>query len=128
MTPYSIDLRQKIVAALNLGVGSQRAVAELFGVSLSFVERLLQRQRMTGTLAPLPHGGGPPRCVDETDERLIRQCLEQQPDLTLDELREILAQQNGKSVSRATMGRAVQRLNLPRKKRRFTRRSVRQSG
>jgi transposase len=50
MTPYSIDLRQKIVAALARGVGSQRTVAELFGVSLSFVERLLQRQRTTGTL------------------------------------------------------------------------------
>jgi transposase len=128
MTPYSIDLRQKIIAALDRGVGSQRTVAELFGVSLSFVERLLQRQRATGTLAPRPHAGGPPRCLDETDERLIRQCLEQQPDLTLDELRQTLAQQNGKSVSRATLGRAVQRLNLPRKKRRFMRRSVRPTG
>jgi transposase len=95
------------------GVGSQRTVADLFGVSLAFVERLLQRQRTTGTLAPRAHAGGPPRCLDETDERLIRQCLEQQPDLTLDELRETLARQNGKSVSRATLGRVVQRLNLP---------------
>ncbi|BBA36944.1 transposase, ISSpo6 orf A [Methylocaldum marinum] len=100
MTPYSLDLRQKIIAALDRGVGSQRTVADLFGVSLAFVERLLQRQHTTGTLAPRPHAGGPPRCLDETDERLIRQCLEQQPDLTLDELRE-------------TLGRVVQRLNLP---------------
>jgi transposase len=128
MTPYSLDLRQKIIAALDRGVGSQRTVADLFGVSLSFVERLLQRQRTTGTLASRPHAGGPPRCLDEIDERLIRQCLEQHPDSTLDELREALAQQNGKSVSRATLGRVVQRLNLPRKKRLSTRRSVRRTG
>jgi transposase len=128
MTPYSLDLRQKIIAALERGVGSQRAVADLFGVSRSFVERLLQRQRTTGTLAPRLHAGGPPRCLDETDERLIRQCLEQQPDHTLDELREALAQQNGKPVSRATLGRMVQHLNLPRKKRLSTRPSALRPG
>jgi len=121
-------LRQKIIAALGRGVGSQRAVADLFGVSLSFVERLLQRQRTTGTLAPRPHAGGPARCLDEADERVIRQRLEQQPDSTLDELGESIAQQSGKSVSRATLGRTVQRLNLPRKKRPFTRPSVTRTG
>lgn len=128
MTPYSLDLRQKTIAALDRGVGSQRAVADLFGVSLSFVERLLQRQRTTGTLAPCPHAGGPPRCLDETDEQIIRQRLEQQPDSTLDELGEALAQQSGKSVSRATLGRTVQRLNLPRKKRLSTRPSAIRTG
>lgn len=126
--PYSLDLRQKIIAALERGVGSQRAVADLFGVSLSFVERLLQRQRTTGTLAPQPHAGGPPRCLDEADERMIRQCLEQQPDSTLEELGEALAQQRGQLVSRATLGRTVQRLNLPRKKRPSTRPSATRTG
>jgi transposase len=120
MIAYSLDLRQKIKAALDRGVGSQRAVAQLFGVSLSFVERLLQRQRAMGTLAPLPHAGGPPRRLDDADERVICQRLEQQPDSTLDELGEAVACQNGKRVSRATLGRTVQRLNLPRKKRRST--------
>lgn len=128
MIPYSLDLRQKICAALERGVGSQRVVAELFGVSLSFVERLLQRQRTTGTLAPRPHAGGPPRCLDEADERVIRQRLEQQPDSTLDELREVIAQQSGQSVSRATLGRTVQRLNLPRKKRPSTPPSATRTG
>lgn len=116
MTTYSLDLRRKIIAALERGVGSQRAVADLLGVSLSFVERLLQRRRATGSLAPLPHAGGPPRLLDDADERVIRQRLEQQADSTLDELVEAVAERSGKPVSRATLGRAVQRLNLPRKK------------
>ena len=120
LIPYSLDLRQKITAARDGGVGSQRAVADRFGDSLSFVERLLQRERATGTLAPLPHAGGPARCLDDADERLIREHLEQQPDRTLDELVEAVALQRGKRVSRAEFGRAVQRLNRPRKKRRST--------
>lgn len=128
MIPYSLDLRQKIKAALERGVGSQRAVAELFGVSLSFVERLLQRERATGSLAPLPHAGGPPRRLDDAADGVIRRCLEQRPDSTLDELAEAVAREGGKSVSRATLGRAVQRLGLPRKKRPSTPRSATPSG
>ncbi len=53
---YSIDLREKIVRAYDEQLGSQRAIAELFGVSRSFVEKLLARRRLTDEIAPLPHG------------------------------------------------------------------------
>lgn len=117
MAPYSLDLRQKIVAAHDRGVGSQRVIAELFGVSLSFVERLLRRRRRTGALAPRPHSGGPPRCLDGADEQALRARVEFQPDATLDELVAELAERTGKRASRPTLCRALQRLNLPRKKR-----------
>jgi transposase len=104
MIPYSLDLRQKIKAALDRGGCSQRAVADRFGVSLLSVERLLQRQRATATVAPRPHAGGPPRRLYDADERVIRQRLEQQPGRTLDELVEAVARQNGKRVRRATLG------------------------
>ena len=48
---YSTDLREKIVRAYDDGHRSQRAVAELFGVSRSFVEKLLRRRRPTGEVA-----------------------------------------------------------------------------
>jgi transposase len=38
MQAYSLDLREKILRACDQGLGSQRAIAALFGVSLSFVE------------------------------------------------------------------------------------------
>jgi transposase len=41
MTAYSIDLRRKIVSAYERRLGSQRAIADVFGVSLSFVEKVL---------------------------------------------------------------------------------------
>jgi transposase len=39
-------------------MGSQRAIAELFGVSVSFVEQLVRRYRTVGDIAPKPHAGG----------------------------------------------------------------------
>ena len=46
MKAYSTDLRQKIVHAYQRRLGSQRALADLFGVSASFVEKLWRRNRM----------------------------------------------------------------------------------
>jgi hypothetical protein len=40
MGTYSMDLRPKILRACERRLGSQRALADLFGVSLSFVEKL----------------------------------------------------------------------------------------
>ena len=42
MKAYSLDLRQKILRAYDQPLGSQRALAALFGVSQSFVEKLLR--------------------------------------------------------------------------------------
>ena len=118
MKPYSLDLRQKIVRAYDQKLGSQRALAALFGVSHAFLEQLLRRRRATGALAPRPHGGGrQPRC-DLAAQRLVRQLVHEQPDATLAELCAQLQQRRGLRVSVATMSRLLKRLGLPRKKRR----------
>ena len=58
MKAYSTDLRQKIIEAHQRGQATQRTIAELFGVSVSFVEKLLQRYRTTGTLVAKPMAAG----------------------------------------------------------------------
>jgi len=50
MRAYSMDLRQRIVAAVDAGL-PQSLAAERFGVSLRTVERYLARRRATGGLA-----------------------------------------------------------------------------
>src|SRR4051794_41890205 len=50
MRAYSMDLRQRIVAAVDAGL-TQSQAAERFGVSLRTVERYLARRRATGGLA-----------------------------------------------------------------------------
>jgi transposase len=113
---YSTDLREKIVRAYDEGLGSQRAIAELFGVSRSFVEKLLHRRRTTGEITALPHGGGRTALCQARELELVRRLIKQQPDATLDELCEVVEHKRRVRVSRPTMSRALRRLDLPRKK------------
>ena len=116
MKAYSTDLRQKIIAAWQRGQTTQRAIAELFGVSVSFVEKLLQRYRTTGTFAPKPHGGGQKRRLDTDADQRILAWIQAQPDLTLAELQSKTHQELGIHLSLATLCRNLKRLGLTRKK------------
>ena len=69
MAPYSIDLRERVAAAVDHREGSQREIARRFRVSLSFIVRLLQRRRQADTLAPKPHGGGPRPALSRRDQQ-----------------------------------------------------------
>jgi transposase len=116
MRPYSTDFRLKVVRAFERGEGSQRDLARLFGVSLSFVQALLQRYRHTGSVAPKPHGGGNPGKIGPY-LNVVEQLHHQQPDASLAERCEQLAAAAPVRVGRATMHRALTRLGLTRKKR-----------
>lgn len=113
---YSLDLREKILQAHGRGMGSQRAIAEFFGVSLSFVEKLLQRVRRTGSVAAKKQGNGPKPRLNEAAQEQVRHLVEQQPDMSLAELVEQMDCLAGIRVSQATVCRLLQRLGLPRKK------------
>jgi transposase len=120
MRAYSNDLRLRVIEAIQANVESQGEIAERYGVSQSFVEKLWQRFRTTGNYGAKAHAGGVKRALRE-DEALLRQLVQAQPDATLAELCERVAQQTGKPiVTTATMCVELQRLQLPRKKRRFT--------
>jgi transposase len=128
MAVYSLDLRQKILQAYERRLGSQRALAHVFGGSLAFVEKVLRQYHMTGTMAPKPHAGGPQPRVDEATHVLLRQLVRDKPDLTLDERCTRRSAETGVRVSVPTMCRALQRLGVPRTKSRSTCRSVTRSG
>ena len=121
MKSYSTDLRQKIVQAYTRRLGSQRALAEMFGVSISFVEKLLRRHRRTGDVAPKPHAGGQKRRLESAAETVMREAVRATPDITLEDLCARVADTPGIRVSVPTMCRALQRLGLPRKKSRSMR-------
>jgi transposase len=115
MTPYSQDLRDRIIAALEAGVDTREEIASTFDVSRSFVQKLWRRWQDTGSSAALPHAGGKTRVLAAHAGRL-RAEIEQQPDVTLAELCERVARDHGPTASPSMMCREVQRLNLPRKK------------
>src|SRR5919199_5399386 len=97
MRPYSQDLREKIIRALEAG-HTQEEVADRFCVSLSFVEKLWRRWRTTGSCAAQPHRGGRSRSL-QSSEAVIRREVSAQPDVTLSELCERAAAQGAPTVS-----------------------------
>ena len=112
MRSYSMDLRERVVAACDRSEATREQVAKRFCVSTAWVYRLLARRRDTGSIAPKPHGGGqPPAFQGESAERL-RKAVEDCPDATLEELR----QAAGVSCGTSAVFRALNRLGLPRKK------------
>jgi transposase len=112
MRPDSLDLRQRIAAAIDRHEGSIRGIARVFRVRTSFIVRLLQRRRATGSLAPEPHRGGPPPALGPADWDRLADLVRQDPDATLEQLR----QRGGFSWSLKTLGYALDQLGLTWKK------------
>ncbi len=79
--PYSLDLRERVVAAVAAG-GSCRSVASTFGVSVSSVVKWSQRFRATGSAAAKPMGGRRPYALAAHRDWLLRRLAET-PDVTL---------------------------------------------
>ena len=116
MKAYSLDLRQKIIDVYQNESISQRQLATRFGVAKSFVIKLLKQHRETGNIKPLPHGGGAKLKVNPQQLEILAQLIEEKNDATLEELCQMFQAKTKVIVSRATMGRMSQRLNLTVKK------------
>src|SRR5262245_62046805 len=112
MRPYSMDLRERVAAAVDDHVLSLRQIAGLFRVSISFVTRLLKRRRDTGALDPDPHRGGRRRVLDAAARCRLWGLVKDHSDDTLDELR----RRGGFTCSLTTIWRALRRHGLTRKK------------
>jgi transposase len=113
---YSVDLRRKVVHAREHGTASQATVAQFFGVSVSFVEKLLRLHRRTGSLEPDRKRAGRPAQIDAATCAQVQRWLEEQNDLTLAEVAERLQAQYGLCVSVSCIWRLMQRLHMRRKK------------
>src|SRR5436309_11743629 len=111
MGPYSMDLRRRVAEAVDNQEGSLRQLARRFGVSVTFITRLLGLRRQTGSLAPRPHQGGRHPALDKAGQQHLRQLLKEQPDLTLEELAQRL------DCGRMAIWRALRKLKITRKKR-----------
>ncbi len=116
MKAYSLDLRQKIIDVYEQEKISQRQLAKRFNVALSFIVKLLKKYRTTGSISPKPFNGGVKLKLNSENLLVLAELIEENNDATLEELCQILKEQSGISISRATMGRMTQRLKLTVKK------------
>jgi len=109
VSPYSKDLRLKIIRAYQTGGQSQRQIASRFSVSLTFVHKLIKQFRRTGELSPMPHGGGQKHKITPGMLSALMDELNANPAATLDHLRRFLGESFGVEVSNATIYRAITR-------------------
>lgn len=116
MKPYSLDLRQRVIAAYETGEVSQRQLAQQFSIALSTVQAWIQRKRRTGSIAPGTTGGSQSKLDAEAHAALTR-LIQTQPDATLAEWTDALEAETGVSIHPSTLWRQARRLDLTRKKR-----------
>jgi len=114
------------MAALAAGK-TQAAVAAQFQIHKSTLEKWWYRWRDTGSCAAWPLASGPKRTL-QAAERVIRDEVKKQPDLTLVELCERVEAAKGWVASPSMMCRELKILNLPRKKSRSTTANARRRG
>jgi transposase len=113
--PLSCDLRDRALAAVDAGI-SRRAAAERFGVSAASVIRWDQLRRLQGHARPKPQGGDKSSHRIEAHAEVILGAIKRQPDITLNELRVLLAE-GGVSVAISTLWRFFERHEITLKKR-----------
>jgi transposase len=90
MRAYSLDLRQKVVAAVERGGSTIEEVTATFGVGLTFVKKTLRQHRETGDLSPRPHGGGHAPRLSAKHLELLRSEVARRPGKTIPALRDHL--------------------------------------
>lgn len=110
MKSYSLDLRQRVLADCDAGLGT-KAAAQKYSVSPAWVRRLKQRRREGGSIDRRPPSPGRPVKL-APHERQVRDLVRDDPDATLNELRSRL----GVRVSVGALHAFLRRIGLPSKK------------
>ena len=118
MKALSVDLRERVVAAVVEKGWSQAQAAEGFALSQASVSRFMARHRAGKGLGALPGSGGPSRKLRLPEHvEALREHLENEPDMELAERQEHLQASEGICLSVTTLWRELRALGWTRKKR-----------
>jgi transposase len=113
--PYSLDLRERVVAALESGLSTRQAAAR-FSVSIAAVGEWGRLKRSQGDVRPAKQGK-PKGSVLDAHREFILGVLKQKPDTTLEELAARLAAERDVRVVWTTVWKFLDRHDQTHKKR-----------
>ena len=115
--PYSMDLRQRILAYVEAG-HSCRAAARVYGISASTAVRLAVAQWEPGDVSPMPQGRAPGTAGKLGPHKaFLLEIVRAEPDITLKELAGALAEAHEVRVQLSSLHRALRRAGYSYKKR-----------
>ncbi len=113
---YSMDLRERAVAAVQEEHRPVAEVAERYRITERTLYSWLARLRSEGTLAPRVHGGGRKASVNAAGETVLKELVREQNDRTLEEYLALYREKTGAKLSPSALRRALARLRITRKK------------
>ena len=112
MRAYSMDLRTRVVEAVDRREGTYEQLAARFRVSGSWIKKMIRQRRALGTLQPQTHRCGRKPKLSEADRQRLARLVRQHPDATLQRLK----QRRGVRCCLQTIWKALRRLRLSYKK------------
>lgn len=114
MKGYSVDLRQRVLAAVARGMPRQD-VAATFGISVGTIKRVLAKQRTGADLTPhAPPGRA--RTLPLAHYPALQAQLAAYPDATCAQHADFWNAAHSTTLSQWTLGRAIRRMHWTRKK------------
>ena len=105
--PYSVDLRQRVVAAIEGGLSTRQAAAR-FAVGIATAGTWARLKRATGAVRPAKQGK-PKGALLDAHADFILGALAEAPDTTLDEMVERLREERGVTVVRTAVWKLLDR-------------------
>jgi transposase len=114
MKTLSIDLRERIMAAVDSGQSTLQQIADRFMVSLGMVKKLVQQRKRTGTIAARHDQSGRKATITPAHRQQLAELIGKQPDVTLEEMRAAL----GLDCTVQAIFYVLKDMGLPLKKRR----------
>ena len=112
---YSMDLRERVVAAIESGVSTRQAAAR-FAIGIATAGAWARLKRATGEVRPAKQGK-PRGAVLDAHADFILGVLAEAPDTTLDEMVERLKAERGVTVVRTAVWKLLNRHGQTHKKR-----------
>ena len=121
MKTYPIELRKRVLAAVDQNQMTRQEIANAFSVSTFWIRKLLRQRKHTGSIEPLPKTQGRKPAFAHLDLQELDKLVEAQSDLTLVEIQEHFAGRI--TCSLQAIANALKRLGWGYKKKRYVRRN-----
>jgi len=117
MKAYSIDLRKRVLAAYDSGTYSLNQVAKQFQVTTRWIQKLRQRRKQEGSIAPKPQNQGRKPAFQGKNLKRLEQFIKAHPDATLEETKQHFSGVVNCSI--VAIHQTLKRLDLRYKKNRY---------
>lgn len=90
MRSYSLDLRERVVAAVEAKEGTWKEIAARFRLSVSWITKIRRQQKVLGTLAPQTYRCGRKPILSDDHRKQLAEMVRKTPDASLMQLRKQL--------------------------------------